>query len=34
VVIRLLPPFIITESDALEALGRFESALAAVGAQA
>jgi predicted acetylornithine/succinylornithine family transaminase len=33
-VIRLLPPFIITESDALEALGRFESALAAVGAQA
>jgi len=31
-VVRLLPPFIITESEALEALGRFESALAAVGA--
>jgi acetylornithine/N-succinyldiaminopimelate aminotransferase len=33
-VVRLLPPFIITEADALEALGRLDAALGAVGAQA
>jgi predicted acetylornithine/succinylornithine family transaminase len=33
-VVRLLPPFIITEAEALEALGRLDAALAASGAQA
>jgi len=33
-VIRLLPPFIITEAETLEALGRLDAALAAFGAQA
>jgi acetylornithine/succinyldiaminopimelate/putrescine aminotransferase len=33
-VVRLLPPFIITEADAVEALGRLDAALGAVGAQA
>jgi predicted acetylornithine/succinylornithine family transaminase len=33
-VIRLLPPFIITEAEAAEALGRLDAALGAVGAQA
>jgi predicted acetylornithine/succinylornithine family transaminase len=33
-VVRLLPPFIITEAEADEALGRLDAALAAVGAQA
>lgn len=33
-VVRLLPPFIITEAEALEALGRLDAALAAFGAQA
>src|SRR5580765_6175018 len=32
-VVRLLPPFIITEAEALEALGRLDAALAASGAQ-
>ena len=32
-VIRLLPPFIISEAEAVEALGRLEAALAAFGAQ-
>jgi hypothetical protein len=30
----LLPPFIITEADAIDALGRLDAALGAVGAQA
>jgi acetylornithine/N-succinyldiaminopimelate aminotransferase len=33
-VVRLLPPLVITEADADEALGRLDAALAAVGAQA
>jgi predicted acetylornithine/succinylornithine family transaminase len=33
-VVRLLPPFIITEVEALDALGRLDAALGAVGAQA
>jgi predicted acetylornithine/succinylornithine family transaminase len=33
-VVRLLPPFIITEAEALEALDRLDAALAASGAQA
>ena len=33
-VIRLLPPFVITEAEALEALDRLDAALAAFGAQA
>jgi len=33
-VVRLLPPFIITEADALDALGRLDAAIGAVGAQA
>jgi acetylornithine/N-succinyldiaminopimelate aminotransferase len=33
-VVRLLPPFIITEAEAVDALGRLDAALAAVGAQA
>lgn len=33
-VVRLLPPFIITEAEALDALGRLDAALGAVGAQA
>jgi acetylornithine/N-succinyldiaminopimelate aminotransferase len=33
-VVRLLPPFIISEADAVEALGRLDAALGAVGAQA
>jgi predicted acetylornithine/succinylornithine family transaminase len=33
-VVRLLPPFIITEAEALEALSRLDAALAASGAQA
>jgi acetylornithine/succinyldiaminopimelate/putrescine aminotransferase len=33
-VVRLLPPFIITEAEAMEALGRLDAALGAVGAQA
>jgi acetylornithine/succinyldiaminopimelate/putrescine aminotransferase len=32
-VVRLLPPFVITEAEALEALGRLDAALGAVGAQ-
>ena len=32
-VVRLLPPLIITEADADDALGRLEAALAAVEAQ-
>ena len=31
-VVRLLPPLVITETDADEALGRLDAALAAVGA--
>ena len=31
-VVRLLPPLVITEADADEALGRLDAALAAVGA--
>jgi acetylornithine/succinyldiaminopimelate/putrescine aminotransferase len=31
-VIRLLPPLVITEAEAQEALGRLDAALAAVGA--
>jgi predicted acetylornithine/succinylornithine family transaminase len=33
-VVRLLPPFVITEAEAMEALGRLDAALGAVGAQA
>jgi acetylornithine/N-succinyldiaminopimelate aminotransferase len=33
-VVRLLPPFVITEAEAMEALGRLDAALDAVGAQA
>jgi predicted acetylornithine/succinylornithine family transaminase len=33
-VVRLLPPFIITEAEAMDALGRLDAALGAVGAQA
>jgi len=33
-VVRLLPPFIITEAEAIDALGRLDAALGAVGAQA
>jgi len=33
-VVRLLPPFVITEAEAVEALGRLDAALGAVGAQA
>ena len=33
-VVRLLPPFVITEAEAMDALGRLDAALAAVGAQA
>jgi acetylornithine/N-succinyldiaminopimelate aminotransferase len=32
-VVRLLPPFIITEAEAMDALGRLDAALEAVGAQ-
>jgi 4-aminobutyrate aminotransferase-like enzyme len=33
-VVRLLPPLVITEADADEALGRLDAALGAVGAGA
>jgi predicted acetylornithine/succinylornithine family transaminase len=32
-VVRLLPPFVITEAEAIEALGRLDAALGAVGAE-
>jgi acetylornithine/N-succinyldiaminopimelate aminotransferase len=33
-VVRLLPPFVITEAEAMDALGRLDAAIGAVGAQA